>query len=164
MREDDEGDSGKPVPRFLKAAALFVSGLILCALPAFSLAETAPDNVPKTQGTDNAAVETMKPPSGGIDNIAVTKGVISRAITSFGKDIVDAYHRELIKYPKIEGEITVSFTVVTSGDVADVKVEASSLNWPPLEEEMLNRIKAWKFPPFEGQPIPVRLPYKFNPS
>ena len=110
----------------------------------------------------NAAAKDAKPASRATDDVAGIKEVISRTITSFGKDIQDAYHRELIKNPKIDGEITVSFTVRPGGDVTDVKVEQSSLNWPPIEEEILNRIKAWKFPQFEGEPIPAYVPYKFG--
>lgn len=162
MREGEEGASGKSVPRFPKAAALLVSGMILCAPAAFSLAEIAPDNVPKAQGTDNAAVKSARPPSGGIGDTAAIKDVISRAITSFGKDVIDAYHRELIKNSKIEGEITVSFTVRTSGDVADVKVEESSLNWPPLEEEDLEQDQGLEISPVRraadscARPLQVR--------
>jgi len=161
MEEAGERVSGKSVPRPVKTA-LVVTGLILFAPAAFSLAETAPDNVPKTQGADNAAAKDAKPASRATDDVAGIKEVISRTITSFGKDIRDAYHRELIKNPKIDGEITVSFTVRPGGDVTDVKVEQSSLNWPPIEEEILNRIKAWKFPRFEGEPIPAYVPYKFG--
>ena len=162
MREVKDGASGNTVPRFLKAAALVVSGLILCAPAAFSLAETAPDNVPKTQAGDGTAAKDAKPPAGAIDNTAAIRDVISRTITSLGNDIRDAYHRELIRNPNIDGEIAVSFTVRPGGDVTDVRVEKSSLNWPPLEEEILNRIKAWKFPPFEGEPIPAYVPYRFG--
>jgi len=162
MREDKDGDSGNTVPRFLKAAAVIASGLILCAPAAFSLAEITPDNIPKTQAGDGTAAKVAKPPADAIDNTGAIKDVISRTITSFGNDIRDAYHRELIGNPNIDGEITVSFTVRPGGDVTDVKVEKSSLNWPPLEEEILNRIKAWKFPPFEGEPIPAYVPYKFG--
>ncbi len=146
------------------AAALVASGLILFSPAAISLAETAPDNIPKTQGSDNAAAKSAKPSSGAVDNIAAIKDIISRTITSFGNDVRDAYHRELVRNPKIDGELTVSFTVRPGGDVTDVKVDKSSLNWPPLEEEIVNKIKAWKFPPFEGEPIPAYVPYKFSPN
>lgn len=161
MRKGEGGASGQAVPRSLKAAALVVFGLILCA-PAFSPAETAPDDFTKTQAADGTTAKDAKPPAGAIDNMAATRDVVSRTITSFGSDIQDAYHRELIKNPKIDGDISVSFTVRPDGDVTDVKVEESSLNWPPLEEEILNRIKAWKFPAFEGEPIPAYVPYKFG--
>jgi len=162
MREGKDGASGNTVPRFLKAAVLIVSGLILCAPATFSLAEIAPDNVLKTQAGDGTAAKDATPPAGAIDNTAAIRDVISRTITSLGNDIRDAYHRELIRNPNIDGEIAVSFTVRPGGDVTDVRVEKSSLNWPPLEEEILNRIKAWKFPPFEGEPIPAYVPYRFG--
>lgn len=162
MRKGKEEASGKAVSQCLKAAALVVSGLILCAPAAFSLAETAPDNVAETQAEDATAANNAKAPARTIDNVAAIRDVISRTIASFGTDIRDAYSRELMGNPKIDGEITVSFMVQPGGDVTDVKVEKSSLNWPPLEEEILNRIKAWKFPPFEGEPIPAHVPYKFG--
>ena len=163
MRQHKDGTTGYAVPQCLKAAALVVSGLIFCVPAAFSLAGTATENVATTQTTDSGAAKDAKPPAGAIDNTAAIRDVISRTITSFGNDIQDAYHRELIRNPNIAGEITVSFTVRPGGDVADVKVDKSSLNSPPLEKEILNRIATWKFPPFEGDPIPAYVPYKFGP-
>lgn len=160
MGEAGERISKKSVARTIKTA-LAVSGLILSAPATFSLAETSPDNV---AATDNAPAENTKPPSPASDKIAAVKDVISRTITSFGSDIRNTYHRELIANPKIDGEITVSFTVRPGGDVTDVKVDSSSLNWPPLENEILNRIGGWKFPPFEGEPIPATVPYRFHPN
>ena len=162
MRKAKEDASGIPVSRSLTGAALVVSGLILCAPAAFSPAQTAPDNVAGSQAADGTAPTDGKPPAGAIDNEAAIRDVISRTITSFGTVIRDAYSRELIGNPRIEGEITVSFIVQPGGGVTDVKVERSSLNWLPLEDEILNRIKAWKFPPFEGEPVPAYVPYKFG--
>ena len=162
MGELGGGASGKPVPRFYWAAGLIVSGLILFA-PAFAPAETAADSVPRADGGDGKAPGAI-PPAGAADNTSAIRDAISRTIASFEQDIRDAYHRELIKHPKIEGEITVSFTVRPDGNVVDVKVDRSSLNWPPLEEEILGRIGAWKFAPFPGEAMPATVPYKFGPK
>ena len=124
-------------------------------------AETGQGDVEETAGAAaDGAKETS--PAGG--QAAAAKDEISRAITSYGKDIRDAYYRALIENPKIDGEIIVSFTVRPGGEVADVRIEKSSLNWPPLEEEVLSRIASWKFAPFEGEPIPATVPYKFQPN
>ncbi len=160
MGEIGERVSGRSVARNIKTALVF-SGLILFAPAAFSPAEAAPDNV---AATDKTTAEDTKPPSPASDRIAAVKDVISRTIASFGSDIRNAYHRELIGNPKIDGELTVSFTVRPGGDVTDAKIDSSSLNWPPLEEEILNRIRGWKFPPFEGEPIPAIVPYQFHPN
>lgn len=160
MGELGGGASGKPAPRFRKAAGILVSGLVLFA-PAFSPAAIAADNVARPVAGDNIA-PAVRPPAAAADNTAAIRDAISRTITSYENDIRDAYHRELLKHPKIEGEITVSFTVRPEGDITDVKVERSTLNWPPLEAEILSRIKAWKFPPFEGEPIPAHVPYQFG--
>lgn len=148
MQESEDRASTKPASRPLLAAALIVSGLVLY-VPALSMAETALDNV-------------TEQPFPASDKITAIKDGISRAITSHGKDIQDAYYRELIVNPKIDGEITVSFTVRPEGDVADVKVDKSSLGSPLFEEEILNRIRTWKFSPFEGEPIPAIVPFKFH--
>lgn len=163
MREIEERTSASPLPRSVRATALAVFGLILVAVAAPSAAENAPDNVPNTPGADHTTAKQGKAPSAANARLAAARDAICKAITSYGIDIQDAYHRELLKNPKIEGEITVVFSVMPDGEVADVRVEKSSLNWPPLEEEMLTRIKAWKFSPFEGKPIPATVPYKFGP-
>lgn len=151
MRSRADRAAVKPASQPLVAATLIVSGLLLCGPTTFSMAETVPDNV-------------AKQPFPASDKIAAIKADISRAIASYGKDIHDAYYRELIVNPKIDGEIIVSFTVRPDGDIADVKVDRSSLNAPLFEEEILNRIGTWKFPPFEGDPIPATVPYEFRPN
>lgn len=164
MGEVEGGISGKPALRSLNAAALFVAGLLVCTPAAFCLAETAPESVPKMLDADDAAEKDAGRPAGAADNAAGIRDSISRAIASFEKEIREIYYRELLKSPNIGGEIAVSFTVRPGGDVADVKVDRSSLNWPPLEEGILNRIGTWKFSPFEGNPVSVTVPYKFGRS
>ncbi len=163
MRELEGGASGRRVRRIRGAAWIIVSGLVVFAPAAFSFAENAPDNVPQTQGADNTA-PAATPASGTSDKTAAIRDAISRMIASYENDIRGAYHRELKNNPRIEGEITVSFTVKPDGEVADVTVEKSTLNWRPLEEELLNKVRAWKFTPFEGEPVPASVPYKFNPN
>lgn len=148
------GTSGAPAPRFRMTAGLVVSGLVLFAA-ALPPAATA-------AGVDNAAGSAAPP--GAADNTAAIRAEISRAIATHERDIRDAYHRELLKNPGIAGELTVSFVVTPDGDVADVKVDASTLNWPPLEAEILSRIGTWKFPPYRGEPIPAKVPYMFRPG
>ncbi len=132
-----------------------VAGLILLAAAVSPTATAA--------GTDNAA-RAAGPPAGAADNTAAVRDAISRTITSNEKEIRDAYHRELLNHPGIAGEITVSFVVTPDGDVADAKVDKSTLNWPPLETEILNRVGLWKFAPFRGEPIPATVPYLFRPG
>ncbi len=162
MQEGEERTSGKSVPRSFNATTLLVSGMILLAPGALCLAENAPDNAVKTQGAENAATGNTAPQSAAIVDVAAIRDRISRTITSFGKDIQDAYHRQLIENPKIGGEINITFTVQPGGDVTDVNVDKSSLNWPPLEAEILNKVGGWKFAPFEGEPIKASVPYKFQ--
>ncbi len=153
MPEVEEEAVRRPRPRRLDAAALALFGLVLVVSTAPS-AGSAPDNAAKTPVADNAATGA---------NVAAIRDAISRTISSYGNDVQEAYHRELIRNGKIEGEITVAFTVKPDGEVDDVRAEKSSLNWPPLEQEILNRVKAWKFPPFTGTPVRATVPYKFGP-
>ncbi len=151
------GASRTGAPRFRRAAAIGASGLFLFAA-ALPRATSGADAASRAAGADNAARAAAAPATAAI------RADISRTITSYDKDIRDAYHRELLKHPGIEGEIAVSFTVTPGGDVADVKIDRSTLNWPPLETEILNRIGSWKFPPFKGEPIPATVPYMFRPG
>ncbi len=143
-------------------AGVIGPGLILFATATFCPAENAPDNVPRAARTDNATPVASPAPAAS-DNTAATRDAVSREIASFENDIRDAYHRELLNCTGIEGEITVSFIVRPEGEVDDLAVAQTTLNWPPLQEEILNRIRAWKFTPFKGQPVPATVPYKFGP-
>lgn len=151
-------------PRSFKGMAFVISTLILLAPAPVSRAETGPTGVKETDGAAGPAADAARPTSPAGDRTTATKDDISRTIASYGKDIRDAYYRALIENPKVDGEILVSFTVRPGGDVADVRIEKSSLNWPPLEAEVLSRIAAWKFSPFEGEAIPATVPYKFHPN
>jgi TonB family protein len=155
---------GARAPRFFRGAALVISSLILLAPAPVCRAETGQVAAPKTDGAASPAAATAKPAPQEGDGVAAAKEEISRTITSYGKDILDAYYRALLENPKIDGEVVVSFTVRPGGDVADVRIEKSSLNWPPLEEEVLSRIAGWKFSPFQGESIPATVPYKFHPN
>ncbi len=163
MREIDERASASPLPRSLKATALALFGATVIALAPPSLAGSSAEGDAKTQGADNTAAKDGKPPCDASAKLAAARDTICRTITSYASDVQDAYHRELVKNPKIDGEITVAFSILPDGAVADVRVEKSSLNWPPLEHEILSRVRAWKFPAFEGEPIPATVPYKFGP-
>ncbi len=164
MREIEERSLASALPRSVKATALALFGMMAIALSAPSLEGNAADNVRRTPGADNTTAGQQRETAAAANaRLAEARDAISRAIESYGKDVQDAYHRELIRNPKIAGEITIAFEVLPGGEVADVKVAMSSLNWPPLEEEVLNRIKGWRFPAFQGPPIPATVPYKFGP-
>ncbi|MGE5190056.1 MAG: TonB family protein [Gemmatimonadota bacterium] len=158
---DAIGAGGK---RFLRALGLVVFTAVCLAPAPASRADSGAAAAPATGDAAGPSADNAVSATSAGDRTAAAKGEISRAITSYGKDIRDAYYRALIENPKIEGEIVVSFTVRPGGDVADVRIDRSSLNWPPLEEEVLNRIAAWRFSPFEGDPIPATVPYKFGPN
>ncbi len=163
MRKIGGVTPGKRARRFLGGAAILVFGLTVCAPADFCRAEPAADNTSLSAGArERPAEHPMTAPSAS-EKIAAIQNLISRTIAAHENDIRDAYHRELVRNPAIEGEITVSFTVQPGGDVSDVQAAASSLNWPPLEEEILNRVRGWKFTPFEGRPVPATVPYKFTP-
>lgn len=163
MREIEERSLASALPRSVKATALAVFGMMAVAFSAPSLAGNTADNVRRTPGEDNTTAGQRETAAAENARLAATRDAISRAIESYGKDVQDAYHRELMRNPKIAGEITIAFEVLPGGEVADVKVANSSLNWPPLEEEVLTRIKGWRFPAFQGPPIPATVPYKFGP-
>ena len=163
MREVEEQTMRGAQAARLGWAALAPVGLALLLFAWPALAERAPGNAPKTAASDKAAAGSVKPRSTASDNVAAIRDAITRTIASYGNDVQDAYHRELLKNREIGGDITVAFTVRPDGDVVDVRAEQSSLNWPPLEQEILKRVKAWKFPAFAGEPVQATAPYKFGP-
>ncbi len=152
MRQEEVRTCGSARPR-QPAAVLAALVSVIVVFAGLAWAEHAPDN----------AAASAKSPAAADDSTAATRDAISGAITSYGSDVQDAYHRELLKNPKIEGEITFMITIRPEGTVEDVRIGNSSLNWPPLEQEIVERIKAWKFQAFTGGPVEATVPYRFGP-
>lgn len=152
--------SGKSSGLTVVLAAVAASGAMICAPAAPSRAQDAGGESAARTAIDNTAGKTAAPRTAA--EAAAISDAISRAIALRERDIRAAYYQELRANPQIAGEISVSFSVQPGGGVADVRTDRSTLNWPPLEERIVNAVKGWTFPSFEGEPVQATVPYKFG--
>lgn len=102
--------------------------------------------------------------SGDIDDKERSAQVISSVISTYLGGIKYVYNRELRHNPNLAGKITVSFIINPDGSVESASIEESNVNWAQLEEQVLKRIKHWKFPPSKSGKIRIVFPFLFFPS
>jgi TonB family protein len=102
--------------------------------------------------------------SGDIEDKDRSAQIISSVISSYLGGIKYVYNRELKNNPNLSGKITVSYIINPDGTVSDISIKESTVNWPPLEEKLIKRIKHWKFPPSKSRKVRIVFPFLFFPS
>lgn len=114
---------------------------------------------------------TFKTDTGLEAEIAGASGDPSRSFQSIAATVKQyqggikyAYNRELIANPNLSGSMLVSFVIRADGSVEAVEVRRSTLNWPPLDEAVKNRMRHWKFARGAGSPVRVVFPFVFHPE
>ena len=77
-------------------------------------------------------------------------------------NIVRAYSKRWAEKPNLEGRITVKFGIDEKGDVVSCKVIGSTVNDPPLEEQVIKNVKSWKFGDIYNPGDVTEVVYPFN--
>jgi len=93
---------------------------------------------------------------GSLDSSAV-KSVVNRNI----KAIYFCYESELRLNPKLEGKVTVEFTIARTGTVTEARVISSTLHSAKVEGCMVKTIKRWRFPRPDDEAI-IAYPFVFQ--
>ncbi len=75
-----------------------------------------------------------------------------------------AYRKALRSDPTLKGIISIEFTLAPDGTIISARVVSSTVGDPEFEEDVLKRVKTWKFPayPDSGNTI-VTYPIEFSP-
>ncbi len=63
------------------------------------------------------------------------------------------------KGEKPKGRLDIKVTIAPTGAVQDVAITTPRFNHSTMARCTKKRIKLWRFPPFEGDPLPVEFPY-----
>ena len=63
------------------------------------------------------------------------------------------------KGEKPKGRLDIKVTIAPTGAVQDVAITTPRFNHSTMARCTKKRIRQWRFPPFEGDPIPVEFPY-----
>lgn len=89
---------------------------------------------------------------------------IARVVASHSGAIQEIYNKALRENPTLRGTVTVEFVITSSGEVISCRVVNSSLRHPPLEEALVKRILAWRFPEIPQGKVIVTYPLNFSPA
>jgi len=89
---------------------------------------------------------------------------IKEVIKSHRGSLDFAYRKALRSDPTLKGIINIEFTVSPDGSVISARIVSSTISDPSFEEDVLKRVKTWKFPayPDSGNTV-VTYPIEFTP-
>jgi len=74
-----------------------------------------------------------------------------------------AYDNELRNHGALHGVILVRYEILASGAVGDVTMVSSEMHDPHLEEQVLQQIRGWRYPPEPTGTVVVTWPFSFRP-
>jgi len=96
---------------------------------------------------------------------SLPKEVIRRVIQSNIAQIRYCYEKELTRSPGLFGKVATEFVIGGDGRVQTTKVTQTTLQSPPVERCMMQKIKTWRFPkPKGGGIVVVKYPFALNSS
>ncbi|NMB73588.1 MAG: AgmX/PglI C-terminal domain-containing protein [Myxococcales bacterium] len=88
--------------------------------------------------------------------------VIRQVIASHRDQIRYCYSQELNRKPRLAGKISVRFTIGEGGYVSRAAIAQSTVGDAALEECLVRKIGAWKFPAPRGGVVIVNYPFIFT--
>ncbi len=91
---------------------------------------------------------------------SLDKEIIRRVVRRHRREVRYCYEQELIKDPYLQGKVTVSFVIQTSGRVTSSVVKSSTLRNNRVERCVVGKIRRWVFPEPKGGGL-VRVTYPF---
>jgi uncharacterized membrane protein YgcG len=74
-----------------------------------------------------------------------------------------AYNNELRNHGALHGVILVRYEILASGAVGDVTMVSSQMHAPHLEQQVLQQIGGWHYPPEPSGNVVVTWPFSFLP-
>ena len=89
---------------------------------------------------------------------------ISAIVSSHKTSIRMSYERYLKREPTLAGKITVRFTIAASGSVAMVTIVENTTGNGQLEEEIMRKIRMWRFEAIADGDVTVTYPFVFAPA
>jgi TonB family protein len=93
----------------------------------------------------------------------LTKDEVGEVIHRHMKEVRYCYETAMIRQPDIEGKLVVQFTIGSLGGVKSTGVRDSSVPDSRLDECIISRLAAWKFPqPKGGIEVAVTYPFIFK--
>lgn len=110
--------------------------------------------IQKPESIEGAASSNMKR-----DDHAINKIVSSNKVS-----IRMSYEKYLKRIPDLEGKITIRFTISAAGKVTDIQILENTTNNKELEQDIIRKIKMWRFDSITEGKVTVTYPFIFKPS
>jgi TonB family protein len=89
---------------------------------------------------------------------------INDVVLSHKAGIRMSYDKFFKRDPSLQGKITVRFTIAADGSVTNVEVVENTTGNSELENEIVRKVKMWKFEPVPEGDATVTYPFVFRPS
>jgi TonB family protein len=102
------------------------------------------------------------PPPPPQDSQTLSDAYISSIVQNQKGFMNRCYAQHLRNQPQSKGEIHLTFTILSGGDVSNVKVLKSTIDDKELQRCVLSALERAKFRGFEGSPIIVNYPVFFE--
>ena len=94
----------------------------------------------------------------------ISRYAINATIAKYLNQVRRCYEAELKNRPEIAGLVEMSFEINASGRLNFAKVSKSTLESPPVESCISNKMMDWQFPqPKGGVNVPVKYPFMLRP-
>jgi TonB family protein len=106
--------------------------------------------------TPNPAASAKKPKN--------TAQIIQGNMSQRGQGLTQCYEKELKKNPKLQGKVTVQFTIEKNGKVSKAKIANSTLKSNAVHACLVTRVKNLTFPKPKNKAITIAYPFVFKPA
>ena len=94
----------------------------------------------------------------------ISKYAINATIAKYLNQVRRCYEAELKNHPELQGLVEMSFEINASGKLNFSKVNKTTLNSPPVESCITEKMMDWQFPqPKGGVNVPVKYPFMLRP-
>jgi TonB family protein len=108
---------------------------------------------------------TSAPPQikGDQAQVQTSQACINRVITREKTRIKRMYENWLKKDPQLAGNVTVRFTILPSGSVANAAIVKATTNSAEFEQNLIRYIQRWDFTACpSSSPLEIELPFSFS--
>ena len=129
------------------AAALWLIFLSACAF-----AQTSPGTSTSDQTATPSRPKTPR-----------TLEELRRTLESYKKEVFQPYSAALRENSQLQGNVVFKLKIAPTGEVTECEVVSSTLQAPPLEAELLSRVRLFQFGPKDAEPLVLTWPVSFVP-
>ncbi|RMH69732.1 MAG: TonB family protein [Gemmatimonadetes bacterium] len=89
---------------------------------------------------------------------------IQQRVAAYLVAIRNLYNQELKTSPTLAGRLVIEFTILANGTLSEVHIRESTLNHDRFEQDVLSRVKRWRFNPIPAGVVTVVYPFDFYSS